>query len=79
MTTAVSDRQPLAEPPELAAYLNVPERTIGQWRRARKGPKWVLVGKHVRYRWGDVDSWLASQEGQRNRGASRDDGKTLLP
>jgi hypothetical protein len=69
MTAAVlSDREPLVEPPTLAAYLKVPEPTLGQWRRARKGPKWSLVGKHVRYRWADIDEWLASQQGQQNRG-----------
>jgi hypothetical protein len=72
MTTAAvrSDREPLAEPEAVAAYLAVPDRTLGQWRRTRKGPKWSLVGKHVRYRWADVDSWLTSQQGQQNRGGS---------
>jgi hypothetical protein len=72
MTTAAvrSDREPLADSEAVAAYLDVSDRTVGQWRRARRGPKFVLVGKHVRYRWSDIDAWLASQEGQQNRGAS---------
>jgi hypothetical protein len=62
MTTAVrSDRQPLAEPPAVAAYLKIPERTLEQWRRACKGPRWVPVGRHIRYVWADVDAWLAGQ------------------
>jgi excisionase family DNA binding protein len=62
MATAVrSDRQPLADQEALAAYLKVPERTLEQWRRARKGPRWALVGRHVRYAWSDVDAWLDQQ------------------
>jgi excisionase family DNA binding protein len=62
MSTAVrSDRQPLAGQGDVAAYLNVPERTLEQWRRAEKGPRWAFVGRHVRYAWSDVDAWLAKQ------------------
>lgn len=62
MTTAVDgDRAPLADQEALAAYLQVPARTLEQWRRERKGPRWAVVGRHVRYAWPDVDRWLAEQ------------------
>jgi excisionase family DNA binding protein len=62
MTTAVqSDRQPLADQVAVAEYLKVPVRTLEQWRRERKGPRWVPVGRHVRYAWPDVDAWVAEQ------------------
>lgn len=62
MATAVrSDRQPLADQEAVAAYLKIPPRTLEQWRRAGKGPRWALVGRHVRYEWADVDAWLAEQ------------------
>jgi excisionase family DNA binding protein len=62
MDTAVrSDRQPLAGQDEVAEYLQVPARTLEQWRRDGKGPRWASVGRHVRYAWPDVDAWLAER------------------
>lgn len=52
---------PLAEPHEVAEYLRVPEKTLSQWRYLRTGPKWSKVGRHVRYRWSDVDAWVESK------------------
>ncbi len=54
-------RRALATPPEVAAYLGVPEKTLTQWRYLRKGPRWAPVGRHVRYRWEDVEKWLDQQ------------------
>lgn len=48
----------LATPPEVAAYLVVPEKTLTQWRYLKKGPRFHVVGRHVRYRWADVEKWL---------------------
>jgi len=62
MATAVSsDRQPLADQEDVAAYLQVPPRTLEQWRREGKGPRWAPVGRHVRYAWPDIDAWLAER------------------
>lgn len=41
-----------------AEYLRVPEATLRQWRHLRKGPPYLKVGKHVRYRRADVDDWV---------------------
>lgn len=49
---------PLLTPAELSAHLGVPENTLRDWRYQRKGPRPVRVGKYVRYRGPDVDSWL---------------------
>lgn len=45
---------------DLAALLQVPKRTIYNWRAAypRRGPKSFRVGKHVRFRREDVDAWI---------------------
>lgn len=52
----------LATPQEIADYLGVPARTLEQWRYRRTGPQWLKVGgQHVRYRWADVEAWLATQ------------------
>ena len=44
---------------ELARYLEVPEKTIYAWRYHKTGPRGFRVGKHLRFRQRDVESWLA--------------------
>lgn len=44
---------------ELALYLEVPVKTIYTWRHRNTGPRGFRVGKHLRFRWCDVESWLA--------------------
>lgn len=55
------DRRPLATPIQLAEYLEIPETTLKQWRHKGTGPQWTRVGRHVRYRWPDIDRWLEGQ------------------
>jgi predicted DNA-binding transcriptional regulator AlpA len=59
----MASRVPLGSTEEVAEYLgDIPVRTLVQWRYKGIGPKYVKVGKYVRYRWSDVEAWLASQE-----------------
>lgn len=53
--------EPLRSQDEIATYLNVPVRTLTQWRFKRTGPTYLRLGKYVRYRQSDVDRWLAEQ------------------
>ncbi|HVR79667.1 MAG TPA: helix-turn-helix domain-containing protein [Acidimicrobiia bacterium] len=46
---------------ELARYLGVPVGTLYQWRYRREGPPGFRVGRHVRYRWQDVEDWISQQ------------------
>ncbi len=46
---------------DLAAYLDLPEATLYQWRYRREGPPSIKVGRHIRYRRSDVDAWLDSK------------------
>lgn len=46
---------------ELAAYLGVPVKTLYTWRYRREGPRGFRVGRHVRYRWTDVQQWIQQQ------------------
>jgi len=46
---------------ELASYLGVPVKTLYAWRYKRKGPPALRVGRHLRYRWSDVDRWVDDQ------------------
>jgi len=51
----------LATVEELADYLGVPIATLYQWRYRREGPPGFRVGRHVRYRWGDIEQWIEDQ------------------
>jgi excisionase family DNA binding protein len=45
---------------EIADYLNVAVSTILFYRSAGTGPKFIKVGRLVRYRKSVVDEWLAN-------------------
>lgn len=63
--TTATVRRALATPPEVASFLGVPEKTLTQWRYVKTGPRWSKVGRHVRYRWNDVEQWVDDQAGGR--------------
>ena len=52
---------------ELAEYLNVPPTTIYAWRYRGKGPQGFRVGRHLRFREGDVEEWLRRQLAESNQ------------
>jgi excisionase family DNA binding protein len=52
---------PLWSLPEVAKYLGIPEKTIYVWRTRNTGPRGIRVGRHVRFRRSDVESWLDSK------------------
>ncbi len=56
----------LLSPYEVAAYLGVPLATVYRWRSRREGPIGIRVGRHVRYRVGDVERWLDQQRDTRS-------------
>lgn len=58
----MASRVPLASTEQLAEHLGVPVKTLELWRYKGTGPKYLRVGKYVRYRWADVETWLAGQE-----------------
>ncbi|GGC03145.1 helix-turn-helix transcriptional regulator [Cellulomonas carbonis] len=51
----------LLTPTDLASRLGVPVRTIYAWRSKGEGPTGLRVGKHLRFREGDVDTWIESK------------------
>ncbi len=46
---------------DLAEYLGVPVATLYAWRYRRQGPPGFRVGRHVRYRWADVEEWIENK------------------
>ena len=61
---AASARTPRAKPGQVAEYLQKPEKTLAEWRSRGVGPRYLTVGRDVRYRWNDVEEWLAGQESE---------------
>lgn len=51
-------KRPLGTPEQVAEYLGVSVDTLYAWRYRGTGPRGSKVGRHVRYRWDDVERWL---------------------
>jgi excisionase family DNA binding protein len=51
----------LLSPTALATYLDVPVSTVYRWNYIGSGPPLLHVGRHVRYRAAEVETWLAAQ------------------
>lgn len=46
---------------EVAEQLRVPIDTLRYWRHVGRGPQPFKIGKHLRYRRGDVEAWIETQ------------------
>jgi excisionase family DNA binding protein len=46
---------------ELADELKVPISTVYKWRHEGTGPKAHRIGRHTRYKRGDLDRWLETR------------------
>jgi excisionase family DNA binding protein len=46
---------------EVAAFLQVPPKTLYRWRSVGDGPPALKLGRHLRYRWADVEAWLETR------------------
>ena len=53
--------QPLLTQRQAAALLCLSERTLERFRVSGIGPKFVRMGKSIRYRLSDVEAWIASR------------------
>lgn len=53
--------QDLLNPGALAEYLNVPVKTVYEWRSRGGGPPGIRIGRHLRYRMSDVQTWLTER------------------
>lgn len=51
----------LIGPEALADYLGIPLPTVYAMNSRGTGPRRIRVGKHVRYRRSDVETWLTAQ------------------
>jgi predicted DNA-binding transcriptional regulator AlpA len=51
----------LATLAEVADFLRVPPKTLHRWRSLGQGPPALKVGRHLRYRWAEVEAWLETR------------------
>jgi predicted DNA-binding transcriptional regulator AlpA len=61
-TKSTSLLDTLITPATLAECLGMTERTLSEWRVRGRGPKFIRLGKSVRYSPDAVDAWLLSQQ-----------------
>lgn len=48
-------------PTELAEMLGVPVATVYAWRHVGYGPPGMKLGRHVRFRRADVETWVEAR------------------
>lgn len=53
----LSENDTLWSKKELASYLNVSVRTIDHYVFSKQVP-YIKLGKHIRFRFGDIRTWL---------------------
>ena len=58
---------------DLASFLDVPIKTLYSWRYRGEGPLGFRVGKHIRYRWTDIERWIGDRV-QAEKASSGDRG-----
>ena len=46
---------------ELSAEIKVPVATLYTWRKHRRGPVAVRMGRELRYARSDINAWIAAQ------------------
>jgi excisionase family DNA binding protein len=49
---------------DLSARLQVPVPTLYRWNSRGTGPQYIHVGRHVRYRVTDVETWERAHESE---------------
>lgn len=48
-------------PSDVADYLGIPVQTLYQWRTRGAGPPGRRVGKHIRFKPDEVETWFDQQ------------------
>jgi predicted DNA-binding transcriptional regulator AlpA len=62
---AEGNRRSLATPEEVSGFLAIPVGTLYSWKHRGIGPTPIKVGRHLRYRWQEVEAWLDTQAAER--------------
>ena len=57
----MEERDRLLTAEDLASFLDIPIKTLYSWRYRGEGPVGFRVGKHIRYRWTDIERWIGDR------------------
>jgi excisionase family DNA binding protein len=57
----IDERATTVGPEEAAKRLGVTARTLANWRWQGRGPRFVRVGRKIRFRLSDLAAWLDTQ------------------
>lgn len=76
----MNDNDRLLTAEDLAVFLDVPVKTLYAWRYRGEGPIGFRVGKHIRYRWTDVERWIGDsvRVAETNRRSDQIRGRTRV-
>jgi excisionase family DNA binding protein len=55
---------------QVAEYLQVPIRTVKEWRYQGKGPRFIRVGRHLRCDPDDLAQWIKDQKAEQEKAAA---------
>ena len=58
ITTSEPSLGQLLTPEDVSSFLGVPIGTLANWRYLGRGPTFVRIGRHVRYRPEDLGTWI---------------------
>lgn len=61
MTNPTESRKTFLDTIEAAHHLGLQKTTLEAWRCRGEGPRFVKLGRAVRYRQADLDSWIESR------------------
>jgi excisionase family DNA binding protein len=62
--------EPLLDLEWLSEFIDIPPRTIYNWRLRGEGPPAYRVGRHLRFRRSEVDAWLDSRRDDKGPSAA---------
>jgi predicted DNA-binding transcriptional regulator AlpA len=54
--------EPLLGPRSVSEALDISEATLRHWRAVGRGPAFLRVGRHIRYRSSAIEAWLEEQQ-----------------
>lgn len=59
--TNMTEDDKLLSANEVAEYLNLTPHTLSLYRTRKQGPRYIRLGKRIRYRVSDVKDWVTLQ------------------
>ena len=77
MTQAVGMEKQLMTQAEVSNRLKVDPRTLGRWRSSGEGPRYVRLGRGVRYEADELEAWISDRKAKSISPDNIDNNDTL--